>query len=407
MKTDMEDMGWPFSGMRDDWDEYLSNPPEFPELDSDTPEGGVHGPEFAPIEPPKDLWEWVIESIMGFAARVGEIDIPETLTATQAVVEYVFGKPKSAAESANTISEAVQLGGEKGILNRPLRGDSALARGARWMRDRKEDKEEEGDKKGGAIRTLVTMRALGRVAGMVARALGPVGVGLAVVTGAAIAAGVVLNKMSHLGWEQINAVAKYNGTLLAAQKRIEVGNILRDIDMAHQLAGPGSEHMAQQERLNKALHPWKVQFNKMKTRLGGWATGVMADVVENPVGALADILPDLMLEKVGLGADWDDEFVAYGKQVGKDLWANPVGAMATHGVDAMFPDRLLELVGLGAEADDELVKEVRGMFTWVKEQFGADKPEKIDPLEMHNMIIGPAFGGPPPPLQGLGAAPPP
>lgn len=397
----------------DDWaDNWDSTPaaPEFPEFDDNIPAGGVKGPEFTPIEPPANLWENVIESLMGFTAKIAGIDIPDVLTATQGVVEHVFGKPKTEESSAKTITETMRLGGDQGILNRRLdTGDGWMVRQARKQ---KAEDDEEGAKTSKGSLALMARLALraGRALGKVAIAVGPVGWAIGALIAAAVGAAVVIGKMSHMGWEQINAVAKYNGTLLAAQKRLEVGNLLREIDMAQHVAEPGAEHMANQERIHHALHYWKVLWAKLSTTLGAYATGVIADWAENPVGAAADMLaPDWFLSILGavgmpVDATSDDNVVAEAKQFGRELFDNPLAALAGGTIDMFFPDAVLQAVGLGAEADDEAIALIKDMFAWAKirwPEIGEDN-RGVDQLGFHHLLIGTPQ---PPPVPGLGAAP--
>jgi len=396
--------------IRDSWDyEYQDmerNPPVFPTFDNDVPAGSPNS-LFEQIEPPANLWESVIESMMGFAARIAGIDIPEALTATQAVIEHAFGRPRTAEAAPTNISQAMRFDGDQGILNRNITSDGWLARRAQAMQAERDGEDEEG---GGVVQTGLLIRAaigLARGFGRVAGALGPVGIGIAVLVAGVVGAAVVLKKMSNMGWEQVNAVAKFNGALLGAQKRIEVGNILRDIEMANALQKSGAEHLDNQERINEALHYWKLMWGKLSSRLGAWATGVIADWAENPLGAIADsVMSDTLLEWTGLGADFDDVFVDSAKQLGSDLFNNPLATVAGGAIDMMMPDALLEALGMGAETDDKLIEEVKDFFKWAKIKWpGQADKLKLDPLMMHNHIIGPAFDQQPAPLAGLGAAP--
>jgi hypothetical protein len=215
-----------------------------------------------------------------------------------------------------------------------------------------------------------------------------------------VAAGFILTRvlkgLSNAGWEATNAVAKYNGSLLGAQKALEVSRMLREVGMASALQESGTDHLQAQNRLERAMHPWLVMFEKMKSKIGAAVTNFGASVIENPFAAMADAVPDFLVE--GLGMD-NNQFVKYWENYGASIADNPLGYMF-----GLTPPGMA-MNAMGMEEQNVYLKEISDLIKGWLGIVDVEPQAVIDPLALHNGLINQGFQ-PMAPLPGLGAAPP-
>ena len=241
---------------------------------------------FEPIKPPENLFEEVVESFASFVAKIARIDVPDSITSVQALLEKIFGRPKTESNAPETISEAINPLDETGPLNRTGAQGGALGKAANWAVGRAASH---------AASRLAAGAAGGAAGGAAAGAAG----GAAAAAGLGLAAGFLtgiigviaaLKALASQSYQTALRLAEFDGGIMGAKVQLEIGDLLRDIVKADALSEAAVENLEAENRLKQAMLPYEIWFNNMGLNVGTWAKKAGAEFLENPIGNTIEAL---------------------------------------------------------------------------------------------------------------------
>lgn len=322
------------------------------------------------LEPPRNFRERFVESIFRTTSRATRTPIENGRTATQTMIERVFGRTRGQESAPQTISEAVRVSGQGGLLDRRLNRPGLFGRtAARVGRS--------GIGQAMAGRAGGTTAATG--SGMLATTGMAAGLGL---IGVVVATTGILRQLGNTAWRSVNAIAKWNGVLLGSQLRLEVGRRQRMINSGFELQDEGQQRFEAQDRFEQAMHPFKTALERFGLKIETLALNTASEAIRDPMKTIVDgMIPDAILQAIGVDPAADENVVEKFREL-------PDGLKAA--LEQLFP-----VVGL-LEKLAEFQEEER------EERFKRD-PMSADPLAFHHFLTEKAFpGNVPKPIRPIG-----
>jgi hypothetical protein len=312
--------------------------------------------EFELIRPPENLFEHVIESFSRFAARLMNLQVPDGHTATQTVLDRVFGRVRNVPSNPRTISQAASPFGQQGAMNRQANSAGMLGGFGRFMATSR-------------VGTAAAATTAAPSLAMIAAVALPVIALIALVAAVGVTTRA-MQRLARMGIAAADRVSKFSGTILAARAALEVGRTVRDIEKANAIGSDAANYYRSVNRFEQAMEPIYTGLEKMGLKIAAFTIGFGADFVESPYKTLMDIaMPDFIFGRP------EDGFV-------QDI-----------------------LIKAAAEIDKKLANVLVFLGLMAKEHEAPEGPVNMDPLALHNIMINGAFRGQRPKVPGLGAAP--
>jgi hypothetical protein len=241
---------------------------------------------FEPIKPPETLFEEVVESLASFVAKIAGIDVPDRLTSVQALLEQIFGRPKTESNAPETISEAINPLGETGPLNRTGGQGGAL---------------------GKAADVAVTASSIANTARSAGGAAGGAAAAAAGFLTAIIGVIAALKALASQSYQTALRLAEFDGGIMGAKVQLEIGDLLRDIVKADALSEAAVENLDAENRLKQAMLPYEIWFNNMGLNLGTWAKDRGTEFLDNPIGNAVEMSSPILMLLGSLGFDVSDQ----------------------------------------------------------------------------------------------------